>query len=1199
MKIDNIMRKRVLLLVVLFVSLALSAQDRRPLPTERSRFFNLTADEVKVDTVLPHFGYSYALGENYRDSIYTVSIVYPEFIDMSPTDVKMYEQVSGKPLPALPEVSQGIGVNRKRGFYYVDFCPLVYRDGRYQILVSFMLKFESRPRTSSHPSSLIPHPKRAQTRAGEAAGRYATQSVLATGKWAKIRVPASGVYQLPSSVIQKAGFTDLSKVKIYGYGGNLQREVLTEADLIAFDDLKEVPTCTVDGRKLFYAKGPVSWTSPTVSRRTRNPYSDYGYYFITQTDAAPATLSEEEFVAAYYPANDDYHTLYEVDKVAFMQGGRNLYGDKYIYGEEAEEYTISGHPTTTSGTLTVNVAGKGGNKVEVLLNGESLGTVTLPSGSYADSGERSLTKHFDNFKETNTVSVKSQQGCRLDYISVAWDEPMPAPDLHSASLPSAEYVYNITNQNHHADGFYDMVIIIPTTQKLLKQAERIKTFHEQRDGLRVKIVPADELYNEFASGTPDANAYRRYLKMLYDRAETEADMPKYLLLFGDGLWDNRMLTSGAKGLNPDDFLLCFESENSFSDTECYVDDNFYCLLDDGEGGNLTARDMPDMAVGRFPVTEESDAKIIVDKTIAYVQNKNAGGWQNTIMVMGDDGNNNDHMNDANRIAEEVLQNYPGYYVRKVMWDAYPLVSTSAGNTYPDVTRIIKQQQANGALIMNYSGHGRPDQISHEKVLLLNDFEQFKNVNMPLWITASCDIMPFDGTHETIGETSVLSPHGGAVAFFGTCRTVFQSANYQINRAFTQHVLSQDANGKPTTIGEAQRLAKIELITRGRDLQENKLQYQLLGDPAIALNQPTLDIVVDEINGTPTSSGSLIPLSAGTVAKIKGHVKDAADFNGLLSAMVRDSRELITCRLNDTSKDGADTPFTYYDRTKVLFNGNDSIRNGQFEIAFAVPMDINYTGEAGLLNLHAVSNDRKSIAHGACEQFTIGGGDDIDNDNIGPSIFCYLNSPSFTNGGKVNCTPYFVAQVKDENGINATGNGVGHDLQLIIDGQMARTYNLNDYFTFDFGTYMSGQVGFAIPELEEGEHKLQFRAWDILNNSSTAELTFNVVKGLEPNIFSIGTTNNPATTNTTFIINHDRIGSTMDVEINLYDTSGRQLWRHEENGVSADGAYTVDWDLTVDSGNRLQTGVYIYRVGLSTDGSQRAYKAKKLIVIGNK
>ena len=132
-----------------------------------------------------------------------------------------------------------------------------------------------------------------------------------------------------------------------------------------------------------------------------------------------------------------------------------------------------------------------------------------------------------------------------------------------------------------------MVIIIPTSQKVLAQATRLKELHETNDSMRVRIVPADELYNEFSSGTPDANSYRRYLKMLYDRAETDADMPRYLLLFGDGAWDNRMLTSNWSGTSPDDFLLCYESENSFSETDSYVSDDYYCMLDDGEGGDVT------------------------------------------------------------------------------------------------------------------------------------------------------------------------------------------------------------------------------------------------------------------------------------------------------------------------------------------------------------------------------------------------------------------------------------------------------------------------------------------------------------------------------------------------------------------------------------------------------------------------------------
>ena len=53
------------------------------LTTTAQNFFNLTADEVSVDTLLPRFSYSFPLPDNYADSVYTVEIVYPDFIDMS------------------------------------------------------------------------------------------------------------------------------------------------------------------------------------------------------------------------------------------------------------------------------------------------------------------------------------------------------------------------------------------------------------------------------------------------------------------------------------------------------------------------------------------------------------------------------------------------------------------------------------------------------------------------------------------------------------------------------------------------------------------------------------------------------------------------------------------------------------------------------------------------------------------------------------------------------------------------------------------------------------------------------------------------------------------------------------------------------------------------------------------------------------
>lgn len=1198
-------RVRIFFVWIALLVLALPAKAQQ-------RFFNLTADEVKVDSVLPHFLYSIPLPENYQDSVYTVSVKYPEYMDMTVSDVANYNRISGAALPSQVPLSQNISVSRRKGYLVVSFCPLVFRNNKYQMLVSFMLDVKAK----AVKNSVLRQRKNDKAYAS-AADIYAEHSLLASGKWAKIRVSSSGVYQLTEATVRQAGFSNINKVKIYGYGGNLQNEALYANDLARTDDLKEVPQCVVGGKHLFYAKGPVSWTSNSSTVRRRNPYSDYGYYFITQSDEEPATVDSATFVSSFYPSPDDYHSLYEVDGYSWYNGGRNLFDPTPISVGGSQQVVITNTTGSQKGRLTVNVSAGGNNQIRILLNGKELGTLNVPILQYCKAGQAGGTYSLDNLridaKDTVTIVNVSGETARLDYVSMAWEKAIPLPNL-SGSHPAATYVKNIANQDLHADGQADLVIIIPASRTLLKQALRLKEFHESHDGMRVNIVAADQLYNEFSSGTPDANAYRRYLRMLQDRAATEADMPKYLLLFGDCVWDNRMLTADCKRFDPDDYLLVYESENSFSETSCYAGDSWMGILAEGAGSDAR-RELQDVGVGRFPVTTVAEAKIMVDKTINYSKNQNGGAWQNTIMFMGDDGNDNIHMKDVDSVANSVGRDYPNFLIKKVMWDAYTRESSATGNTYPEVSKIIRQQQANGALVMNYGGHGSATLISHESVLGLSDFSESRTSNLPLWVTAACDIMPFDGVTETIGESAVLNEKGGAVAFYGTARTVFTSANKYINHAFMKRVLSLQ-DGKPIALGEAHRLAQNDVMlgtnryptpTREdpnktspeQDNTENHLQYSLLGDPALSLNLPTAQVVVDEIDGVAVGSGTMPTVKAGSVIKMKGHVAGVEGFNGVVTATVRDTREEITCKLNNTSGDGAEEAFKYLDRTKTLYHGSDSIRNSSFELTFAVPKDINYADGQGMINLYALNTDKTIRANGSCDQFIVGGSAEAKNDSVGPSIYCYLNSPSFVDGGNVNSTPYFVAEIKDKDGINAAGSGIGHDLQLVIDGDMAKTYTLNNNFSYDFGTYTSGSTFYSIPELEEGPHRLQFRAWDIQNNSSTAVLHFNVVKGLRPQLFNIGVTNNPARTSTTFIISHDRMESNMDVVIELFDAAGRQMWRHAESGVSATGNYTVDWDLSVDGGRPLQTGVYLYRVKVSSEGSSYVSKTKKLIVISNR
>ena len=1168
-------------------------------------FFNLTAEQVKIDTLLPRFACSRVIGTDYADSAYAVAIEYPEFVDMTEADVRRYKAITDEPLPEMPEIEQGFSVERKVGSLCVSFVPLVFRDGKYQKLVSFKLNITSRPVSAGARRAS------AATRSTASSGRYAAHSVLADGTWAKIRVPATGIYQITDELARRAGFSSAATVRIYGYGGELQPETLSGDYLATTDDLQEVPSCTVGGRRLFYARGPVSWN--TANNRVRNPYSDYGYYFLIESEGEPLATDSATFVGSFYPSGEHYNTLHEVDDYAWFAGGRNLFESTQLTETSPGAYTIASAGPSAGGQVRVVVTAGTASTVSVSVNDSVVGTMSVSQpGDYDEALSTSSTFYVSNLAASNTVTVTPTAGgpVRLDYIAIHTDEPAQAPRLSSDTYPAPEYVYRITNQDLHADGPADMVIIIPTSQTLRPQAERLAALHEQHDSMRVRIVPADELFNEFSSGTPDATAYRRYMKMLYDRAETEADMPKHLILFGDGAWDNRMRTSDWRNYSPDDYLLCFESQNSFNEIHCYVTDDFYCLLDDGEAiqtGNSSSGFLgqPDVAVGRLPVRTLSEAEDVVDKIEAYMTNANAGPWQNTIVVMGDDGDNNTHMDTANEVAEQVKSQHPGYSVKKVMWDAYQREASATGNSYPDVTRLLKQYMTDGTLVMNYNGHGVEYCLSHEQVLVLNDFRTAVSPNLPLWVTAACDILPFDGQEENIGEVALLNPNGGAVAFYGTTRTVYSSYNERMNLAFMREVLSTDDNGERVRMGEAVRRAKVYLVTNGGDRTDNKLQFTFLGDPALRLATPTMQAVVDSINGVAVANDGTadVTLAAASSVVVKGRIlkngTTSTDFNGTVTATVSDAAQQVVCRLNDTSADAPSSAFVFTDRSSVVFKGSDNVSAGEFTFSFAVPKDISYSDGAGMINLYAVSDDRTQTANGADSSFVLNGSASLRPDSVGPAIYCYLNSSSFVNGGNVNSTPYFFAELSDESGLNAAGTGVGHDIQLVIDGEMSKTYTLNDYFTFDFGSYQSGTVGFSLPQLEEGPHRLRFRAWDILNNSSTTELAFNVVSGLEPGIIDVDCTENPATTATTFRIIHDRIGTQMDVVLDLFDMSGRHLWTHSETDVPTDNTLDIDWDLTIDGGRRLGTGVYIYRVRASSEGSSYASKAKKLIIISNK
>ena len=855
----------------------------------------------------------------------------------------------------------------------------------------------------------------------------------------------------------------------------------------------------------------------------------------------------------------------------------NPNGSYVVFNAKDALSTVSS--SAKKGPVTFEVSG--------FVDGYQVMHIATPSlGAYLVEGRREGDKFCFSMANGNAlVSEKNPlDATRFVCFNPAYDYPQPT------------LVGVVENQNLHALDSLDMVILVPESGKLTAEAQRLADAHAKHDGLRCAVVRADQVYNEFSSGTPDATAYRRLMKMLYDRAsaraEGERSLPRYLLLMGDCAFDNRMLTTAWMRRNPKDYLLCFESENSFSDTESYVMEDYFGLLDDGEGLNLT-REKPDLGIGRFPVTTSDEARVMVDKVIDFISNGNAGGWKNVVSFLGDDGDRNSHMKYADDVAELVIREYPDLEVKKVMWDAYTRISTLSTNTYPEVNALIHKQLDDGVMLVNYTGHGAAYVLSHEAAWHISDFTSFHGQRLPVWYTAACDISPFDGQTENLGEQAVLTEGGGALAFIGTARTVYATNNWQLNRQFCTHVFGQDASGRRNSIGEALRLSKCSIVDSEYSYYENKLQYALLGDPALVIGAPLNRVQMTALKNTATKQETDV-LKAGMPVCIEGEVQDdngqlLSNFTGTVSVRVYDSMDTITCRRNDPS---IEDTFVFSDRSSVLYVGQDSVRNGRFSISFVVPKDIKYSGAQGRMVFYAINQALDTEANGHSEAFSVGGSFDA-NDTTGPEIEMTLNGEP---GGTVNMTPYLVARLADESGINVTGNGVGHDILLSIDDDPARTYVLNDYYVADFGDFTHGSLSFTIPALPEGRHTLKLRAWDMLNNTSLAQMDFDVDKAYEPTLLHLGASPNPALTHTTFLFSCDLPGTECHYLLEVFDFAGRRLWYHEGNGSSSTGHYSVPWNLRVGAGyGRISPGIYLYRLSLTAGESRMVTQTQKLIV----
>jgi hypothetical protein len=751
----------------------------------------------------------------------------------------------------------------------------------------------------------------------------------------------------------------------------------------------------------------------------------------------------------------------------------------------------------------------------------------------------------------------------------------------------------IDNQDMHSSAPADMIIL---THPLFRTyAEKLADIHFNNSGLISLVVTPEQVYNEFSGGIPDIAAIRNFIRMKYMKQLGTSHPLKYLLLFGDGSFENKTLPPN----NPN-FIPTYQSQISNVVVSSFTSDDFYGLLEDGEG---EADGTEDIGIGRLPVSDTAQAGNILSKILRYLDPANMGEWRNIISLTADDEDGNAHMSDAEGLSSLLNDSVPSFNIEKIYLDAFRQTTTVNGQSYPDVNKAINDRINSGCLIFNYIGHGSESGLAHERVVKTDDINGWKNGGkLPLFITATCEFSRFDDieinivTREMIGKPSagemvLLNKDGGGIALMSTTRVVYSAPNYFLNRNILNFAFDRDGSGNSMRLGDIIRLAK-NYSGNG----PNKRNFSLLGDPALKLAYPYHgQVITDSVNNV-SISGKIDSLKALSMITVAGHIEDQGgnlmnNFNGVVSPLVYDKVSKIKTLANDG---GQILEFNL--RNNILFSGKTMAKDGRFRFTFIVPRDIDYAFGTGKISYYA--NDSNEDMNGNFSNIVVGGfSNSAQIDNDGPDIKLYMNDTLFRNGGITDNNPKLLAIIEDKGGINTTGSGIGHDLTAYLDNDPNRSFVLNNYFENDFNNYMRGRISYDLPGLSRGSHSLTIKAWDNYNNSSQKTIIFLVETGEKFILKNLINYPNPFLSETRISAEHNRPEAELEVTINIFNLNGRIIKIIKTSVPSTGFALPpVQWDGKDDRGMRVGRGMYPYSVIITTGNGETARASGRMIIL---
>jgi hypothetical protein len=368
----------------------------------------------------------------------------------------------------------------------------------------------------------------------------------------------------------------------------------------------------------------------------------------------------------------------------------------------------------------------------------------------------------------------------------------------------------------------------------------------------------------------------------------------------------------------------------------------------------------------------------------------------------------------------------------------------------------------------------------------------------------------------------------------------------------------------------------------------------MGDPAMQLAKPNYKVNIERINqkifkGKDTLKAGGKYQVAGTI-KANGNVLN--NFDGLIEFTLYDIPKKQKTLANVSSS----IPVHVTTQENILFKGNAVVAKGLFTVDFILPKEVAINQGALRMQLYASNNFGNVDAIGIYDSLFVNAfSENISTDTSGPvfeKVFINDTVNEYKQKTWIQANSNLYINLKDSSGIQTSGNSLGHDISLVIDGEAQSPIILNNYYTADVNTYQSGKIKYALPTLSAGVHQLIIKAWDLIGNSNKD--TLNVIVPNSQTLMVKNLTNypNPVQSSTRFSFEISQLkeaNKSLIYSIEIYNNLGiKQLAKTFEGPLVNRVVLSNVIDLRL-----LPAGTYFYKL-IVKDDQQELQLSNKFI-----